>query len=171
MSNISAKHLTGFEMLADLTGKERELFSARLREKSYSAGKTIFNEGDPAGVIYFLLSGEVEISQSLTLSMSKSGDFDHRDKSIVRLAGDHNPVFGEVSLISSEDKRTATVKALSICRMGLLSEEDFFKILDDNCEVGHKVMRNLCRIISDRLVIANRNVLKLTTAISLILEK
>ncbi|UCH11454.1 MAG: cyclic nucleotide-binding domain-containing protein [Fidelibacterota bacterium] len=171
MSTISAEQLNGFDILADLTAKERKLFSARLKERSYAAGKTIFNEGDPGGAIYFLLSGEVEISQSLTLSMSTSGEYDQRDKSIIRLAGDHNPVFGEVSLMSSEDKRTATVKALSNCRMGLLIEEDFFKIVDGNREVGYKVLRNLCRIISDRLVIANRNVLKLTTAISLILEK
>ena len=171
MSSITAEQLKGFEILATLTDEERELFSARLKEKSYTAGRVVFSEGDPGDAIYFLLSGEVEISQSLTLSMTALGDYDHRDKSIIRLSGDHNPVFGEVSLMSSEDKRTATVKALTVCRMGLLSGKDFFRILDDHQEVGYKVMRNLCRIVSTRLVTANRNVLKLTTAISLILEK
>lgn len=171
MSPVSAKYLENFEILSNLTDKERALFSGKIKEKTYPAGKTIFTEGDEGGAIFFLLSGEVEITQSLTLSMSKSRDHDFRDKSIMRLTGEQHAIIGEVSLVGGDDKRTATVTALTNCKMGLMMAEDFYSILDANPEIGYKVMRNLGRIITGRLLTANKNVLKLTTALSLILEK
>ena len=171
MSAITAKYMENFELLSNLTEKERKLFTTKIKEKTYSAGKVVFAEGDDGGVIFFLLSGEVEISQSLTLSMSKLTDHDTRDKSIMRLTGDQHAVIGEVGLVGDDDKRTATVTALTNCKMGLMTAEDFYSILDANPEIGYKVMRNLGRIITGRLLTANKNVLKLTTALSLILEK
>ncbi|MFC1618581.1 cyclic nucleotide-binding domain-containing protein [Candidatus Neomarinimicrobiota bacterium] len=171
MSAISVKYLENFELLANLTAEERASFSSKIKEKAYSAGKVIFTEGDEGGVIFFLLSGEVEITQSLTLSMSKLADRDSRDKSIIRLSGEQHAIIGEVSLVGGDDKRTATVTALTNCKMGQMTATDFYTILDANPEIGYKVMRNLGRIITGRLLTANKNVLKLTTALSLILEK
>ncbi len=55
--------------------------------------------------------------------------------------------------------------------MGILTEKDFFQILVSDKQVGYKILLNLIRIVCNRLVTANKNVLKLTTALSLILEK
>lgn len=171
MSSITAADITNFELLAGLTAKERRPFCTRLKEKHYSAGEIVFHEGDEGGAMYFLLAGEVEISQALTLPMAKSTEYDSRAKSIIRLSGEDSPVFGEVSFFSNEDKRTATVKALTDCRIGILSSNDFSQILENSHDIGYKVMRNLTRIVCHRLVGSNQNVLKLTTALSLLLEK
>ncbi|UCH63272.1 MAG: cyclic nucleotide-binding domain-containing protein [Fidelibacterota bacterium] len=171
MSSITEKDIANFELLAGLTAKEHGPFCTYLIEKRYPAGEIVFNEGDKGGEIYFLLSGEVEISQALTLPMAKSAEYDSRAKSIIRLSSENGPVFGEVSFFSNEDKRTATVKAITDCRMGVLSEKDFFQILVSDKQVGYKILLNLIRIVCNRLVTANKNVLKLTTALSLILEK
>jgi len=171
MSAITAKETASFELLQGLAEDERAAVCSYLKEKRYSEGDVIFHEGDKGGEIFFLLSGEVEISQSLTLPMSKAADYDHRDKSIIRLSGDDGAVFGEVSVFSNDDKRTATVTALSDCRMGILSDKDFYEILVGDKKIGYKVLLNLTRIVCNRLVTANKNVLKLTTALSLILEK
>lgn len=171
MSAITTEEIANFELLAGLADKERKTVCSLLKERHYPEGKVIFNEGDQGGEIFFLLAGEVEISQALTLPMSKAADYDSRDKSIVKLSGEDGAVFGEVSIFSNEDKRTATVTALTDCRMGLLGEKDFFQILVSDKQVGYKILLNLTRIVCNRLVTANKNVLKLTTALSLILEK
>jgi len=172
MSAITTKEIADFELLTGLAAKERETVCSLLKEKYYPEGKVIFNEGDQGGEIFFLLAGEVEISQALTLPMSKAADYDSRDKSIIRLSGENGgAVFGEVSIFGNEDIRTATVTALTDCRMGILTEKDFFQILVSNKQIGYKILLNLIRIVCDRLVTANKNVLKLTTALSLILEK
>jgi len=171
MSKIKVKEIADFDLLKGLTNEEMSFFCARLKEKKYSAEEVVFREKEAGGDIYFLLAGTVEITQALTLSTSNTNHFDTREKSIIQLSGDDKPVFGEVSLFSYEEQRTATVTALTDCRMGLLPEKDFFEILVGNHEIGYKVMLNLTRIICNRLVTANQNVLKLTTALSLILEK
>ena len=171
MNNIKIQELANFDLLKGLNSAERRIIRDKLKERSYSANKVVFHEGDPGGTLYFLLDGEVEISQALTLSMVNSKAYDNREKSIVRLTGAMSPVFGEVSLFSKEDIRTATVTALTDCRMGLLTEKHFFEILDIDHELGYKIMINLTSIVCSRLVTANQNVLKLTTALSLILER
>lgn len=171
MSNITVEEIANFELLAGLVDGERETVSTYLKEKRYSEGKVIFNEGDQGGDIFFLIAGEVEISQALTLPMSKAADYDSRDKSIIRLSGENGAVFGEVSIFSNDDKRTATVTALTDCRMGIINEKDFFQILVNDKQIGYKILLNLTRIVCNRLITANTNVLKLTTALSLILEK
>lgn len=170
MSGISIDDLANFELLKGLSESERLYVGAKLKEQKYPAAKTIFKEGDPGGEIYFLIKGEVEISQALTLSMSKSKVYDSRDKSIITLNGEKGPVFGEVAIFGNEESRTATVTSLTECRMGVLAKNDFFEILVTNHELGYKIMLNLTRIVCGRLIVANKNVLKLTTALSLILE-
>ncbi len=171
MSAITAEEIAGFELLEGLAKNERVTVCSYLKEKHFSEGDVVFHEGDPGGEIFFLLSGEVEISQALTLLMSKNVEYDTRDKSIIRLSGENGAVFGEVSIFTNDDKRTATVSALTDCRMGSLADKDFFEILVNNKQIGYKVLLNLTRIVCNRLVTANNNVLKLTTALSLILEK
>ena len=65
--------------------------------------------------LYLLLEGEVEINQALTLQLTKH-DYDTREKAIINLSSDIHPVFGEMSLLGSDDKRTATVKSDSARR-------------------------------------------------------
>jgi len=50
-------------------------------------------------------------------------------------------------------------------------KEELFEVCDAHPNTGHKVMQNLCRVLCGNLVKANQNVLKLTTAFSLILER
>lgn len=171
MNRIKIQELANFEMLKGLNSDERRIIRDNLKERSYSANKVIFHEGDHGGTLFFLLEGEVEISQALTLSMGRSKAYDNREKSIIRLTGEMSPVFGEVSLFSDEERRTATVTSLTNSRMGLLTEKKFLEILESDHELGYKIMINLTSIVCSRLVTANQNVLKLTTALSLVLEK
>ena len=171
MIDITSQEISGFELLKGLDDKQRTLFLAHLAPNFFPAGKEVFHVGEKGGEIYFLISGEVEISQSLTLSINKHADYDTREKSIVRLTGDDGAVFGELSLFGREERRTATVTALTDCRMARMPGKQFFKILDEHLDIGYRVMQNLTAIVCDRLVTANENVLKLTTALSLVLER
>ena len=77
---------------------------------------------------------------------------------------------GEISLFSEDNKRTATVKALSKCHIGYLNKEDFFSICEQNKDIGFKTLNNLTKIMTQRLIDTNHQVLKLTTAFSLIID-
>ena len=159
-----------YRVFKDLSDDEIKQFEEMMEVKDYEAEQIIFNEGDVGDSIYLLLDGKVEINQALTMQLSK-GDYDTREKAIINLPSEWHPVFGEMSLFGNDDKRTATVKAQTDCAMAVVMKDDLFRICESNPELGFKVMRNVAAIVTDNLVKANQNVLKLTTAFSLILEK
>ncbi|MDP6396481.1 MAG: cyclic nucleotide-binding domain-containing protein [Candidatus Marinimicrobia bacterium] len=168
MENI--KNLGDFRVFSDLSEDQLNKFQKKVEIREFKAGTTIFEEGDVGDSLYLLLDGEVEINQALTMQLSK-GDYDTREKSIIRLSSDISPCFGEMSLLGNDDKRTAGVRAISDCKMAVIMKDDLFSICTENPELGYIVMRNVAAIVTDNLIKANQNVLKLTTAFSLILEK
>ncbi len=167
---MNNERLRKFQIFADLTNDELGQFHDSLKKVEMEKGQQFITEGEEGDCIYLLLEGEVEINQALTLSMNK-GDSDNREKSILKLPSDINPQFGEMSMFNEGDRRTANVRAETPCTLARLDKSDLFQICDTNPTIGFKVMRNLGGIISGNLVKANQNVLKLTTAFSLILER
>ena len=167
MNNAQLKKFTIF---SDRTDDELNHFSDALKEVKMEKGQQFITEGEEGDCIYLLLEGEVQINQALTLSMNKS-ESDNREKAILKLSSDINPLFGEMSMFNEGDRRTANVRAETACVLVKLDKSDLYNICEKNPNVGFKVMRNLGRIISGNLVKANQNVLKLTTAFSLILER
>ncbi|MEC7759650.1 MAG: cyclic nucleotide-binding domain-containing protein [Candidatus Neomarinimicrobiota bacterium] len=167
---MNNEQLKKFTIFSDLTDDELNHFSDALKEVKMEKGQQFITEGEEGDCIYLLLEGEVQINQALTLSMNKS-ESDNREKAILKLSSDINPLFGEMSMFNEGDRRTANVRAETTCILVKLDKLDLYNICEKNPNVGFKVMRNLGRIISGNLVKANQNVLKLTTAFSLILER
>jgi len=167
---MNNEQLKKFTIFSDLTDDELNHFSDALKEVKMEKGQQFITEGEEGDCIYLLLEGEVEINQALTLSMNKS-ESDNREKAILKLSSDINPLFGEMSMFNEGDRRTANVRAETACVLVKLDKSDLYNICEKNPNIGFKVMRNLGRIISGNLIKANQNVLKLTTAFSLILER
>ena len=167
---MNNEQLKKFTIFSDLTDDELNHFGDALKEVKIEKGQQFITEGEEGDCIYLLLEGEVQINQALTLSMNKS-ESDNREKAILKLSSDINPLFGEMSMFNEGDRRTANVRAETTCILVKLDKLDLYNICEKNPNVGFKVMRNLGRIISGNLVKANQNVLKLTTAFSLILER
>ncbi|MBT5440554.1 MAG: cyclic nucleotide-binding domain-containing protein [Candidatus Marinimicrobia bacterium] len=167
---MNNNQLNQFQIFDDLNDDQISQFHSALKEVTIDKGKKFITEGEQGDSIYLLLSGSVEINQALTLSMNK-GESDNREKAILKLTSEMHPQFGEMSIFNEGDRRTANVRAETTCTLARLDKSNLYSICDANPEIGYKVMRNLGRIISGNLVKANQNVLKLTTAFSLILDR
>ena len=167
---MNNEQLNKFTNFSDLTDDELHHFGDALKEVQMEKGQQFITEGEEGDCIYLLLEGEVQINQALTLSRNKS-ESDNREKAILKLSSDINPLFGEMSMFNDGDRRTANVRAETTCVLVKLDKSDLYNICEKNPNIGFKVMRNLGRIISGNLIKANQNVLKLTTAFSLILER
>ena len=159
-----------FKIFSGLNKSQINLFEKKISIIEHYKNDIIFNEGEKGESLFLLLDGEVEITQALTLELSKAS-FDTREKSILNLKSDKFPIFGEMSLFGTKDLRAATVKANSDCKMGEISKFDLHKLCESDNEICYIVMSNICSIITDNLINANKNILKLTTAFSLILDK
>ena len=164
------EQLKNYKIFENLNDDQIDKFHSAIKKEKIDSGNKFIVEGDEGNSIYLLLKGEAEINQALTLSVNK-GESDKREKSIMKLTDKDFPQFGEMSIFSEGDVRTANVRAQTDCTLAKIDKEDLFKICNDNPEIGFLVMRNLGRIITQNLIKANQNVLKLTTAFSLILDR
>lgn len=167
---IKKQQLKPFLIFKGLEDHEIDLFCQRAIEEVIPQNQTFIVEGETGDSIYLLIRGSVEIIQALTLNINK-GETDNREKALTRLDHTMHPFIGEMSLFSADDRRTANVKATTECTFIKIMRDDIFDICHKNPETGYKVMRNLCELLTTNLVRANKNVLKLTTAFSLVLER
>lgn len=167
---MKIEQLKNFGVFEGLNENELNEFQNVLHIEHMEPGQQFITEGHEGDCIYLLLNGEVEINQALTLAMNK-GQGDQREKAIIKLSSDYKPLFGEMSMFNEGDKRTANVMALTACDLVRIDKKDLFTICENFPKIGYKVMRNFGKIISKKLEKSNQNVLKLTTAFSLILER
>src|SRR4030042_665901 len=78
-------------------------------------------------------------------------------------------VFGEVAMLTKAE-RSATVIAVKECSGIEISGSELGKLCEENNKLGYKIMANLAEVLSDRLRKANREVVRLATALSVALR-
>jgi len=169
---MDIKQLRSFSVFENISSEEAEYFCEIAEEVRIPKGNVFITEGDVGDSIYMLVEGEVEVNQALTMNLDRRGK-DKREKALKSFSSEQlpPPLFGEMSLFNENDLRTANIKSLTDCHLFKIMKEDFVQICDDHPDTGYKVMLALCRLLCKRLVNANNNVLKLTTAFSLVLER
>jgi CRP/FNR family cyclic AMP-dependent transcriptional regulator len=133
------------------------------------SGEIIAQEGANEDTLFILLKGEVEISKRLLMPLLDRPS-DKQEKSLIRLSEKDHAFFGEMTLFEENPERSASIRALSPCKLAVLKKNEFLTILEQNPEIGVTVFRNIATELTRRLVKANRDILKLTTAFSLALE-
>jgi len=140
-----------------------------LEEKKISSGEAIMTEGQEGCSVYLLRAGEVEVVKTLTLKTRK-GDFEEGEKSIVKLQADTVNFFGEMTLLSRAP-RSATVRSVSNVDLYEIRTDAFDQLCREDADLGYKVMRALGARLSSVVDKNNRDIMKLTTALSLSLNK
>ena len=94
-----------------------------LRPRGVERGERIFRKGDTGDSMYFIVSGEVEIDFETVAPNERFG------------AGDF---FGEIALIADQ-ARTATVIALTVCKLLVLRKDDFESFMDTHPDLKEAV--------------------------------
>lgn len=162
------KHLVGCPLFDGLSEEEIAVFRAATHQLHFDTDATIMTEGETGEDILILIDGKVTISKSLTLLAED--EHSTTDKNFITLDAANKPFFGEMSLVMEDSRRTASVKAKSKCEIVVLKKEKFWVVCESHPEIGFKVMANISRKLAANLQRESQNVLKLTTAFSLVLE-
>ncbi|MBW1917830.1 MAG: cyclic nucleotide-binding domain-containing protein [Deltaproteobacteria bacterium] len=150
----------------DLQDEELKQVMASTSMLSLPAQTIIMTEGEPGEVMYIMCAGEVEITKRLILEFE---DRAPRDKVMIRLKAEDGVIFGEMALIEN-DVRSATVKALTECKLLELSKDRFYQLIQQNPAMGIKMLWRLSQMLSQRLRKTDEEVVKLTTALAISLE-
>lgn len=143
---------------------------AVMEMKSYSMQDQIIREGEIGNSLFFLFKGKVSVTKKMTL-FAEYQEKGRMDKALIRLKDSDYAFFGEMSLFGEGAERSATVTAESDCRLGELMAGEIHRMVTHSPDFGTKFYRNLAKVLADRLRKANRDILKLTTALTLALEE
>jgi len=100
-----------------------------LRARRAERGERLIRKGDEADSMYFIVSGDVEVDQETSAPKGRlaAGDF-----------------FGEIALIA-ERTRTATITALSACKLLVLHKDDFESFMN-----AHPDLKEAVRVAAKR---------------------
>ncbi len=161
--------LTRFRIFQGLS--ESQLLKIReiVKEKKIPVNGLITREAERGDELFLLLSGRVEISKSLTL-MTGRNNLDTRDKSLTVLKAENAPYFGEMALLREDSTRTATIKAVDECVVGVIHRRDFIALCESDEALGYRLLLNIAKTLVVHLEKMNQDILKLTTAFSLALK-
>ena len=130
---ILARMLRNVEFFAPLTVGQLEKVLSNVRVHSFSAGETVFRQGEPGDAFYIVYKGSVEVRLphllilSKTVATLKEGNF-----------------FGEIALVSSEP-RNATIVAAEPTLLFTLVSVDFQFVLRENPAAAQEMKRIAAR--------------------------
>ncbi|MCB0834807.1 MAG: cyclic nucleotide-binding domain-containing protein [Bacteroidetes bacterium] len=167
---LEIEFLKKFPLFAGLSDVKLKSLKTIIREADYPVGSVIIKDGDRGNEMFLLIDGDVEITKQMMIKMDNQ-DTGSKDKSLLRLSSKYYACFGEMALFEEKSERSATVSAVTACKVGILTQEEFTRLVQTDFELGYIIFRNLSKIISDRLKKASKDILKLTTAFVLAVEK
>jgi len=166
-SNSDLKTLKKITILQDLQDAELAEVLAASVPRVFPTGSVILTEGDPGEQMYILLAGEVEVTKRLLLPIDQTAVL---ERIMNRLKSGDGVTLGEMALIEN-DVRSANVTASTDCRMLELSKEKAFLLFNQNPAMGVKILFRLSQLLSKRLRKSDEDIVKLTTALVVALER
>jgi len=169
---VTIKDLRPCPLFAGMDDNELGQIAGLVEIRRLKDGEELAKEGEPGEEIFILLEGELEIKQKLTLFAEEETRNRHsRDKMLIKLKSDTCPAVGEMSLFEENYLRSATMRAIGACAIGVINKHKIIQLTQFDQHLGCRLFYNIGFILSACLKKANQDVLKLTTAFSLAMER
>ncbi|NQV14263.1 cyclic nucleotide-binding domain-containing protein [bacterium] len=162
-------HLKNCPLFKGLSEEEIAVYRPATHQVSYKKDESIMTEGGTGETLVILIKGQVTISKKLTLLGDEASDA--KDKTFITLTDEYRPFFGEMAMLMDDSIRTASVTASSDCEMVIMEKEAFQTACAKHPAIGLQVMENIASKLATNLERESKNVLKLTTAFSLVLDE
>ncbi len=164
---ILTEKLIKAPLFKGLTQEEMEKVLSVAHEIKWVEGETVITEGEMGETMYIIYSGSVKVSKRLTLPQF-SDESGHSEKTLIKLDAIEPIVVGEVAMLTKAE-RSATITVTKECLVLEIHGTELAKLCEADTKIGLKIMGNLAQLLSDRLRQANRDVIRLTTALSVAL--
>ena len=126
-----------------LSERDFNTVSKIVHYREYEVDELVFQSGTPGSGMYIIIQGDVVIKganskdENIVFAQLSSGDF-----------------FGEISLIS-EDNRSTNAMAVSSCKLGAFFRSDLLDIITRSPKLGNKILLNLGTVLGNRLTKTN----------------
>ena len=133
-----------------LTEAEADQIISIAEEQAVAAAKSVFREGDAGDGVFVVLEGTVEVTKR---------DSQGKEQSIAKLSD--GTVVGEMSLVSGDAARSASVTATSDAKLLKISSAKFQALLHKDNVAALKMVNNLAQVMSRRMLLMNEKVVEL----------
>lgn len=130
---------SGFALLKDLESDQLARVKQVMQTKHYSAGETIFNEGEPGDSVFLIGAGYVSI-------LGSSGP--EKDRRFTSLGP--GLYFGEMALLE-RSVRSARAVADEDCELYVLQMDELEKLIREDTATGTRILHAMARGLSQRL--------------------
>jgi CRP/FNR family cyclic AMP-dependent transcriptional regulator len=131
VARLSPERLAQVPLFADLDRRELESIANTMRERTFSAGQHITEEGAGGAGFFIVDEGEADVTV-------------HGEPRGAIKAGDY---FGEIALITGSD-RTATIVAKTDMRCYGMTPWDFRPLVEGNAAVAWKLLQAMAQKLS-----------------------
>lgn len=139
---ITGELLAGVDLFAGLDLNARQAIADQCVGCDFSSADTVVGYKDTGNEVYFVISGEVEVSL-----------FSVNGRRVTFLDKGPGDMVGELAAIDGQH-RCAQVTAKTDCRMALIQPEDFMRVISLNPDVARRVMVRMAsqvRELSERV--------------------
>jgi CRP/FNR family cyclic AMP-dependent transcriptional regulator len=154
-------------LLQDMDAGEVKEVLGIATPKTFPEGAVIIHEGEAGTSMFVMEKGEVDITKRLGVVLDEEVP---RERIIIRLKADEGVCFGEMALLENEP-RSATVTAATECQVWEIGREDFMRLIEQNRDLGCKILLRLAQLLSRHLRKTNQDMVKLTTAMAIALGR
>lgn len=139
MNRVDLSLLSSSPLFLGLNQEDMRELEGRFHARDISEGMTVFVENMPGESLYLIQSGIVKISKMLS---------EGEEQILVILGPDD--VFGEMALLDGA-ARSATARVAENATLLALKRQDFEELCDHNPRLGLQLIRNICRVFSQRV--------------------
>lgn len=142
LAEVSTVELSKIPFLSVASSRGLSRLAQKTRLVAFSAGDTIFNEGDPPLELFVIRSGEIRISM-----LTPTGEEEER-----RLLRE-GKLLGELGILGGHE-RTATAEAVTDTELWAIDREAFLEIYSNEPAVAIEVASTLAPYLLDNEVVA-----------------
>lgn len=118
------------KLFAELDQRELESIAQSMKERTFSAGDTVTQEGSGGAGFFVIAEGEAEVEA-------------HGEHRRNLGPGDH---FGEVALVTGTD-RTATIRATTNLRCFGMTPWEFRPLVENNGKIAWKLLQQMGQML------------------------
>lgn len=140
------------------------------KRRIFDKGELIMEEGEERYSMFFFIEGVAIVSNVITMKVGHERGFSEVEKSLVRCKAEEVGILGDMSVFE-ELPRSATVKAFDTCILYEIEKNDFEHFIYSYPDIGTTILLNTASVLCARIRRANKDILKLTTALSIALSK
>ncbi len=137
------------------------------KEKRFSKGEIIMQEGREGDSMYIVVHGTVEVSKTLIMKVGEEST--KMEKVLRRFKAEDNVVFGEMAMID-RGNRSASAVSTTDCTLLEIKREGFLDLIEKRPQMGAKILRRIAELLASRVRQSSQDIIRLTTALSIALS-